>query len=113
MVTAQSKTSTGPDREFVGQEITQELHQLRADIAALSGSLQRYGTLQAQELKARVKGMTDDTLDESLHNIQELRHKVDALQTRLQGDVRAHPLVSLAGALGLGLLFGLILARRD
>lgn len=112
MVKAKENSPEAPDRENVGQDIAQELQDLRADVAALVASLQRYGALGAAELKDRAQGFSDEAMAESLRTVRDLRRQVDALQSQLEGDVRAHPLAWLAGALGIGLLFGLLISRR-
>ncbi len=113
MTRTEGAKGEAPTRESVGQELAKEVLQLRADVAALAASLERYGSLAADDLKTRAQEVTDPALAEALRHVQELRQKVDSLQTRLEVDMRAHPLAWLAGALGLGLLFGLIFSRRD
>ncbi|WP_431299864.1 hypothetical protein [Tabrizicola sp. BL-A-41-H6] len=110
---SESKTKSQSTREAVGEDILNEFQQLRADVTSLSASLQRFGTLQAEELATRAKGVTGEALDESLRSIREMRQKLDGLQQRLEGDVRAHPLASMAGVLCLGVIVGLLFARRN
>ena len=112
MAKAKENSPEAPDRESVGQDIAQELQDLRADVAALVASLQRYGGLGAADLKGRVQDLSDDAMAESLRTVRDLRRQVDALQSQLEGDVRSHPLAWLAGALGIGMLFGLLVSRR-
>ncbi len=112
MAKAGESSPEAPDRERVGQDIAQELQDLRADVAALVASLQRYGALGAADLKGRVQDLSDDAMAESLRTVRDLRRQVDALQWQLGGDVRAHPLAWLAGALGIGLLLGLLVSRQ-
>lgn len=100
------------DRESVGEDIAQELQDLRADVAALVASLQRYGALGAAELKERAEGLSDEAMAESLRSVRDLRRQVDALEAQMEGNVRAHPLAWLAGALGIGMLFGLLVSHR-
>lgn len=113
MARTEAKTIDEPTRERVGQDIAKELLELRADVSALAADLQRYGALSTDELKIRAQGVTDEALADAQRHIHALRQKVDTLQSRVEVDVRAHPLAWLAGALGLGLLVGLIFSRRD
>ncbi len=112
MAKARESSPETPDRDRVGQDIAQELQDLRADVAALVASLQRYGALGAEDLKGRVQDLSDEAMAESLRTVRDLRRQVDALQSQLEGDVRAHPFAWLAGALGIGLMFGLLVSRR-
>jgi ElaB/YqjD/DUF883 family membrane-anchored ribosome-binding protein len=113
MARTEEKPIDAPTREGVGQDIAKELLELRADVSALAASLQRYGALSADDLKSRAQGVTDETLAETLRHVHDLRQMVDTLQSRVEVDLRARPLVWLAGALGLGLLVGLIVSRRE
>jgi ElaB/YqjD/DUF883 family membrane-anchored ribosome-binding protein len=112
MAKAKENSPEAIDRETVGQDIAQELRDLRADFAALVASLQRYGALGAADLKESAQDLSDEAMAESLRKVQGLRRQVDALQSELEGDMRAHPLAWLAGALGIGMLFGLLLSHR-
>lgn len=112
MAKTDQTTPTDNPLEDAGQDITRELRALRADLAALAASLQRYGALGADEVKGRARDMADESLASSLKALREARRQVDDLQDRLQGDVRAHPLAWLVGALGLGMVLGLLAAHR-
>jgi ElaB/YqjD/DUF883 family membrane-anchored ribosome-binding protein len=113
MVKKDDTSSTDAARDRIGQDISKEIQELRADVAALVASLKDYGALGAGELKNRAQGLPDEAVADSLRNIKELRQQVEGLQDHLEKDVRAHPLAWMAGALGLGVLFGLFLSRRD
>ncbi len=113
MVSKGETSSTGSARDSVGQDISKEIQELRADFAALVASLKDYGALGAEDLKSRAQGLSDDAVAESLRSIKELRQQVESLQGQLEKDVRAHPLAWMVGALGLGVLFGLLFSRRD
>lgn len=103
----------GAERDAAAEEIGRELRALRADVAALAAALRAYGGIAAGEAKARAEGSAEDALAEALRAVHELRGKVDGMQARVEGDVRAHPLAWLAGAAGLGLLIGLIFGRHE
>jgi len=113
MAKSEERPREETDRDRVGEDIAKQLHDLRADLAALVASLQQYGALGAEELRGRAQDLTDDAMAESLKTVKELRRQVDSIQSRLEGDVRAHPLAWMAGALGFGMLFGLLLSRRN
>ena len=112
MANVEEKSLESPDRARAGQGIEKELQDLRADVAALVASLQQYGALGAEELKGRAKGISEDAIAESLNTIRMMQRQVDLLRSQLEGDLRAHPLAWLAGALGIGLLFGLLVSHR-
>ena len=95
------------------QDISAELQALREDVAALAASLHRAGASGVAGLKRRSEDLAEDSLDEALRNLRDLRQQVHAMQGKLEGEMHAHPLAWLAGALGLGLLAGLLLSRRD
>ena len=96
-----------------GSDIEQQIRQLRDDVAALAKSLHRYGAQTAEGVKARALDATDDALADALKSVKDLRGEVDAMQTRVEHDVRAHPLAWLVAALGLGLLIGILFSHRD
>lgn len=93
--------------------IEQQIRQLREDVAALAKSLHGYGARMADEVKSRALDASGDAVAGSLKSVDELRREVDAIRARVEGDVRAHPLAWLVGALGIGVLLGLILSHRD
>ncbi|MBC2836894.1 DUF883 family protein [Paragemmobacter straminiformis] len=101
------------DRAEAVPDIEQQIRQLREDVAALAKSLQGYGARVADGVKARAQDASGDAVAESLKAVRELRGEVEAMQARLEGDVRAHPLAWLVGALGIGVLLGLIFSHRD
>lgn len=113
MAKIEEKSPADDALDRAGQEIARELQDLRVDLASLLASLQRYGALGAEELKGRAQDLADGSVSESLKAVRDLRQQVDALQGQLQGDVRAHPLAWLVGALGLGMLIGLVFSRRN
>lgn len=113
MLGSESRTKSRSTRETAGEDLMKEFQQLRADVTSLAESLQRYGALQAEDLATRAKAVTGEAPDEALRTIQEIRQRMDALQKGLEGDVRAHPLASLAGVLCLGVLVGLLFSRRN
>lgn len=99
-------------REAAEVEIGKELQALRADMAALVQTVREYGVLAAADLRGRGEGAAADALAEAERAMRDVRGRVDAAQVRLEGDVRANPLAWLAGAVGLGLLVGLLFGRR-
>lgn len=113
MVRNPGKADEAASREEIGHDIGKEIEALRADVAALAASLRRYGRLGADEVKDRAETLSDEALAESLRGLGELRARVDGLQSQVTKDVRAHPLAWLGGALGIGLVLGLIFSRRD
>ena len=112
MAKIEEKSPADATLDQAGIEITKELRELRGDLAALVASLQRFGALGAEALKGRAQDLADDSLSGSMKAVRNVRHQMEALQGRVQGDVRAHPLAWLVGALGLGMMFGLLVSRR-
>lgn len=109
-----SKTTPGTaGAADLEKDIEREIRALRADFAALAETLKAYGGVRAEDLKGRAEDLSDEALTESLKVVQDLRRQLDGIEARIEGNVRAHPLTWIAGALGLGLLFGLLLSRRD
>lgn len=112
MAKAEDKSSDGPSRDSIADDIGKDIEALRADVAAIVASLSKYGALSAEEMKSRAQGLSDEAVAETVRRVKELRQEADKLQGQLEGEVRAHPLLWLVGALGLGLLFGLMSSRR-
>lgn len=100
-------------REEAAQDIERELRALRADVAALAQSLREYGALAAGEMRERAQEASGGAMAEAETAIRALRGQAEGLQAQLEGNVRANPLVWLAGAVGLGLLLGLLSGRGE
>jgi ElaB/YqjD/DUF883 family membrane-anchored ribosome-binding protein len=113
MAVAEAKTTDAKTRESVGEDIQKEIQELREDVAALARSIREYGDVGAREVRGRVGDMSDEAIAEALRVVKELRGRLDSAESQLEGKVREHPLGWLAGAVGIGLVFGMLFSRRD
>lgn len=113
MADSNKTTSGAAGAAELEKDLAHQISALRADFAALTETLKACGGVRAEDLKGRARDLSDEALTESLKVVQDLRRQLDGIDARIEGNVRAHPLAWLAGALGLGLLFGLLLSRRD
>lgn len=112
MVRTEGKASDEPSKEDLAHDIGKELQELRANVAALVASLEKYGSLGVEDLKGRAQGLSDEAIAEAARSIRDLHQKVEALHAQMERELRAHPLAWLVGALGLGLLVGLMFSHR-
>lgn len=100
-------------REDIQDDVESRIQELRDEIAVLTHQLRDLGAKGAAEAKAKAKVIADDATDEAMHAIKELRTQFDQMQSNVEGKVQSHPFAWLAGAVGLGVILGLFLTRRD
>lgn len=100
-------------REDLQDDVESRIQELRAEIAALTESLRELGSKTATDAKAKARDIADDATTEAMQAVKELRAQFGSLQTEVEGKVQSHPFAWLAGAVGLGVILGLFLTRRD
>jgi len=113
MTTEDPKAKSARGRETVSEDIEREFAALRADVAALVRLVREYGEVRAGETREKVGRLSEDAVAESLRAAKELRAQLDSIERQIEGNLRQHPISWLVGAMGLGLLFGMLFARRD
>ena len=112
MAKAPLKTVTDT-REQLQDDVEARIQALRDEIAALTKSVRDLGLQSAADAKTKARDIADDATAEALQAVKELRAHVDTLQSDVEDRVKSHPFAWLAGAVGLGVILGLILTRRD
>ncbi|NNU81749.1 DUF883 family protein [Halovulum dunhuangense] len=113
MANSSTKTSETRSSDDTAREIEREVAQLREDLATLTRSLRDHGTARFDEAKHRVEDMSDEAMAETLRVVRDLRKRITTIERDLEGNVRENPMSWVLGALGMGLLFGLLFSRRD
>lgn len=84
------------------ERVRSELRQLRADLGGLTEVALRAAKSGAAEAKERIDHSMKAAADMSKESIK-----------AVEGQVAAHPLVSLASSFAIGLIVGLSLSRKD
>jgi ElaB/YqjD/DUF883 family membrane-anchored ribosome-binding protein len=105
--------SVTESREQLQDDVESRIQELREEIAALTQSLRDLGAKSAEEAKTKARHIADDATTEALQAVKELRAQFGSLQSEVEGKVQSHPFAWLAGAVGLGVILGLFLTRRD
>ena len=94
-------------------EIRAEMAEIRNDIAALAKSFGGYGKVRATELQDRAAEMSDEVLNEARRALKKLGKQVSNLEKDMEVRVREHPLQWFLGALGVGLVFAMLVRQRE
>lgn len=93
-----------------------ELAELRLASAELLRKLRAYGLDRLGAVRDEVEEDTDSLLREGRRMAQDLRRRMGEVEAKVERHIREHPapwIGGLLGAIGFGLILGLILRRRD
>lgn len=94
------------------EAIKADLEQARADFADLVRDVVSAGKAEGSDAKAKIEAAIHDRLErigEGISSVQRMgKHRVEDLQETIE----ERPITSVAIALGVGLLLGVVFARR-
>jgi ElaB/YqjD/DUF883 family membrane-anchored ribosome-binding protein len=93
-----------------------ELADLRVSVADLARKLQSYGLDRLEALRDEVEKDTESLTHEGRRRAQDMRERLGEVEVKVERHVREHPLTwigGVLGAIGFGLILGMILRRRD
>lgn len=112
MATAKAATpSKNANGATSAADIEQDIERIRGDIAALAGSLKRYGSDKTGEYKAKANAAGQDLTKLSQETLNDLTAELKACERVVSSKVRKHPLQAIGLAAGAGFLIA-ALARR-
>jgi ElaB/YqjD/DUF883 family membrane-anchored ribosome-binding protein len=110
---SESKSNGHPKTSEYEAEIRAEMAEIRNDIAALAKSVGGYGKVRATDLQDRATEMSDEVLNESRRALKKLGKQVASLEKDMEVNVREHPLHWFLGALGVGMVFAMLVRRGE
>jgi ElaB/YqjD/DUF883 family membrane-anchored ribosome-binding protein len=116
MATSDPKSDSKPAGDRLSADLEKEIAEIRADLAALTKTLGRYGKDRAGELGDQASDMTKDMVDEAVRLLRGLRNRLGEVEAEAEASLRDHPnqwVGGFLGVLGLGILLGLLFRRRD
>ena len=93
-----------------------ELAELRQAVAELARKLQAYGLDRLEAVRDEVETESRSALREGRRMAEDMRKGLGDLEKKVEHNIREHPLSwigGVLGAIGFGLILGLILRRRD
>lgn len=108
---AARKPETGTD-----ENANSELAELRAATQRFARRLKAYGLLRTNEDGADAEEDSDALIREGRRLTHELRVRLGELEAKVENSVRQHPvgwMGGILGAIGLGVLVGMLLRHRD
>lgn len=97
-------------------EAGSELAELRAAAAELARKLKAYGLGRLEALGDDEDDGPEALVREGRRMAQDLRSRLTAVEARVEQNIREHPgtwIGGLLGAIGFGLVLGMILRRKD
>ncbi|MTI45245.1 ElaB/YqjD/DUF883 family membrane-anchored ribosome-binding protein [Roseibium hamelinense] len=110
---ATAKSSNGSESDNVSaEEIEANIRRIREDIAALAGTLKRYGAGKSDEYRARAAAAGDELHQKADEALSSLNEELGELEKELAVRVRRNPLQALGVAAGIGFLVALLVNRR-
>lgn len=114
MATAKTATSAS-DKSANGhvsaREIEDDIERIRNDIAALAGSLKKYGAGKTDEYKSRASSAGEELTRKSQEALNDLTAELQSYERALSSEIRRHPLQSLGIAAGIGFLVATLVRR--
>lgn len=93
-----------------------ELEDLRVAVADLARKLRAYGLDRLEALRDEVEEDAESFVHEGRRRAEDLRHRLGEVEAKVERHVREYPLTwigGVLGAIGFGLILGMILRRRD
>lgn len=109
----ETKSNGHPNLTDYEAEIRTEMEELRRDIAALSKSARGYGKVRVTDMQDRAAEMSEEVLKDSRRALKKLGKQVASLEQDMEVKVREHPLQWFLGALGIGLVFAMLVRRGE
>ena len=116
MATPDPKSEVHQAAETLSADLERQVAEIRADLAALTKTLGRYGKSRADDLSGQASDMTKEAVDEAMKVLRGLKQRLGAAEMDVERSLRDHPanwLGGVMGVLGLGILLGLLLRHRD
>ncbi|POF28427.1 DUF883 family protein [Roseibium marinum] len=108
---ATASTGNAANDQVSAGEIEQDIERIRADIAALAGSLKKYGAGKTGEYASKASAAGEDLTKMSQDALNTLTRELDNYERALVSGVRRHPLQSLGIAAGVGFLIAALVRR--
>ncbi|MHA7776892.1 DUF883 family protein [Roseibium sp. M-1] len=114
MATAKTASATAaqPANDTVSaRDIEEDIERIRGDIAALAGSLKKYGAGKTDEVKAKATAAGQDLTKMSQDALNDLTAELQTYERALVSEIRRRPLQSLGIAAGIGFLIAALVRR--
>jgi ElaB/YqjD/DUF883 family membrane-anchored ribosome-binding protein len=105
-----------PEDNSRTENTASELADLRAAVADAARKLRAYGLDRLDALREEVEEDTKDLTLEGSRRAQQMRARLGEVEAKVERHVREHPLPwigGMLGAVGFGLILGMILHRKD
>jgi len=109
--TATTSTAKSAGDQVSASDIEDDIERIRSDIAALAGTLKKYGAGKTGEYKARASSAGEDLTQKSQEALNDLTAELQSYERALSSEVRRHPLQSLGIAAGIGFLVATLVRR--
>jgi len=109
--TKTAASATAANDTVSARDIEEDIERIRSDIAALAGSLKKYGAGKTDEVKARATAAGQDLTKMSQDALNELSAELQSYERALVSEVRRRPLQSLGIAAGIGFLIAALVRR--
>lgn len=109
---AEDGTHSDSDRK----DYRAELDDLRSAVADLALRLRAYGLDRLEALREEVEEDAESLAVEGRRRAQQMRERLGEVEAKVERHVRDHPLTwigGVLGAIGFGLILGMILRRKD
>lgn len=112
-------TSEKPDPKpgsDAAADLAREIAEIRADLAALTKTLGQLGKDRAETARSEAADLTQEMTDEALKLFRGFSKRLGAVEAEAEASLRSHPTTwmgGLLGILGLGILLGLLVRRKD
>ncbi len=109
----ETKSSGHPKASEYEEKFRAEMAEVRHEIAALAKSIGGQSKERVADLQDRAAEMSEEVLDESRRALKKLGKQVANLEKDMEVRVREHPLQWFLGALGVGLVFAMLVRRGE
>jgi ElaB/YqjD/DUF883 family membrane-anchored ribosome-binding protein len=93
-------------------ELREDLLKLRSDLGGVLQSVMDATKAEAGEARERMEAKAREQLDQFAAAVSGARDQGRVMADRLCGQIETHPVGSVLGALGVGLLLGMLMSRK-
>lgn len=108
---AQTTNTPGADNKGAG-DVQKDIEQLKEDVRKLTDSLQQLGRSKAEQGREELSARYDEAKRRAAELRGQAENFADESLTHARATVAERPFVSLAAALGVGVLLGALIRRH-
>lgn len=107
-----TKARTGSTQKATTAELSEQISVIQSDLANLTKTIANLGQSKGEELSGAAKAQISHARDVAGAQVDAAKHQAERVQDQATEFVREQPAAAVGIALGVGVLIGILGARR-